>query len=220
MRNLILILTSLVSTHAYATGVAHDGAPPGERQQEIVGGTQVPIGKWRDVVLVVGHDASCTGTLIAPDVVLTAGHCIDIAPYEVWVDTVDYSQVGGERIPVKWARAYPSWEDRYDIGVLMLDHVAIPEPRAVASGCTTKSELVADHMIQLVGFGLTRADGSGDNTKLREARAPVIDPTCTMDASCQQAIAPHGEFKAGGDGIDSCFGDSGGPVLSLIHKSR
>jgi len=27
---------------------------------------------------------------------------------KVRVDTVDYSQVGGERIPVKWARAYPS----------------------------------------------------------------------------------------------------------------
>jgi MYXO-CTERM domain-containing protein len=33
-----------------------------------------------------------------------------------------------------------------------------------------------------------------------------------MDVGCQRAIAPRGEFMAGGSGVDACFGDSGGPV--------
>ena len=51
-------------------------------------------------------DGTCTGTLIAPDVVLTAGRCVELAPTEVILNTRDYV-VGGDRIPVKWARAYP-----------------------------------------------------------------------------------------------------------------
>ena len=44
-----------------------------------------------------------------------------------------------------------------------------------------------------------------------EGQAAVIDVTCN-GAGCQPAVSPGGEFIAGGQGVDSCFGDSGGPV--------
>ena len=180
---------------------------------DIVGGTPVPHGTWRDVVVVVARDAICSGTLVAPDVVLTAGHCIEAGPVEVLTDTVDYAKPGGDRIPVKWSRAYPDWEHRYDIGVIMLDHVARPKPRMIASACTVREHLVAGAEVHAVGFGLASASGSDDNSQLREAVMPVIDPTCTLDAACEESIAPHGEFIAGGRGTDTCFGDSGGPIF-------
>jgi secreted trypsin-like serine protease len=187
---------------------------PAFAEAPIVGGSTVPPGKWRDVVAVIARDTVCTGTLIAPDIVLTAGHCIAAGPIEVRTDTLDYTAPDmGDRIAVKWARAYPGWDQRYDIGVIMLEHVARGKARRVASACNAREALVPGALVHVVGFGVARADGGGDNTTLREADVPVIDPTCTMDLACEPSIAPHGEFMAGGNGTDSCFGDSGGPVF-------
>ena len=126
----------------------------GPAEAPVVGGTPVPAGNWRDVVAVFAEDSICSGTLIAPDVVLTAGHCVEAGPVEVLVDTVDYGDPGGDIIPVKWSRAYPDWQHRYDIGVIMLEHVARPKPRMIASACTTRELLVAGAEVRAVGFGL------------------------------------------------------------------
>ena len=182
-------------------------------EDRVVGGTQVPRGRWPDVVAVMMRDGVCTGTLIAPDVVLTAGHCIAGAPYEVIIDTIDFGRPGGERIRVSWARAYPNWERRYDVGVLMLDHPAtFAKPRIVTSACTARDLLDTGRRVQIVGFGLANIDDLDINTRLHQAVVPITDPTCTLDPACNPDVAPHGEFMAGGHGADSCFGDSGGPV--------
>jgi secreted trypsin-like serine protease len=199
MKKLALVLC-LVFSNAFAM------------EAPVVGGTQVPLGKWPDAVLVVAPTALCSGTLIAPTVVLTAGHCIETHPVEVWTGTVDFGASTGERIPVARALAYPSWEHSFDVGVLVLARAASPPPRAVASTCTADAALVRGAEVQLVGFGLTTESGTGENTALNEAPLAVTDPDCTTAASCQPAIAPRGEFVAGGNGRDACFGDSGGPV--------
>jgi secreted trypsin-like serine protease len=183
----------------------------------VVGGTTVKPGVWPDAVAVLSDTAACTGTLIAPDVVLTAGHCIDTKPAVVLVDSVDYGQPGGEAIRVKWSLAYPDWQRAYDVGVVVLDHPAKAQPRLVAAACSAREGLVPDAEVELVGFGLTTKSGTGDNTRLHQAALSVIDATCTDDPACAAAIAPGGEFTAGGHGSDACFGDSGGPVY--LHTS-
>lgn len=178
----------------------------------VVGGTPVKPGEWRDAVAVLSENAACTGTLITPDVVLTAGHCIASAPVAVVVGTVDYGQPGGELIRVRRSLAYPDWETAYDVGIVVLEHPAAARPRVVAAACTAREGLVEGALVHIVGFGLTTRAGTGDNTRLHEGQIPVIDPTCTDDPVCLSNIAPGGEFTAGGGGVDSCFGDSGGPV--------
>ena len=154
----------------------------------------------------------CSGTLIAPDVVLTAGHCIETHPVEVIVGSVELAKPGGEVIKVKSATAYPSWQQAYDVGVLVLERPASVKPRAIASACSVKEHLKSGSDVRVVGFGLTTPSGTGDNTALHQAMLPVHDATCTEDPGCQPAVAPGGEFTAGGMGVDSCFGDSGGPL--------
>ena len=178
----------------------------------VVGGTPVTAGAYPDVVLVVAPMALCSGTLIAPDVVLTAGHCIGIHPTEVVIGSVDYAKPGGEAIAVKSATAYPDWEHQYDVGVLVLDHASKAKPRLIASACTATEHLDHGAKVELVGFGLTTKAGTGMNSRLNKAELVVDDATCTTDPACAPAIAPGGEFTAGGDGTDSCFGDSGGPL--------
>lgn len=180
----------------------------------VVGGVPVPLGKWPDVVAVMLRDGACTGTLIAPDVVVTAGHCVDAGPVEVIVDTIDYAEGLGERIPVAESHAYPEWYRTYDVGVLVLARPAKPAARTIALTCTANSALKRDAEVAIVGFGATTAWGDEPNSRLREATIRITDPTCTLDPACQAKVAPTGEFAAGGSGKDSCFGDSGGPVFA------
>jgi uncharacterized protein (TIGR03382 family) len=201
-------LSKLVLSALLVTSAAQAGTP----EHPVVGGTTVPAGAYPDVALVIAPMALCTGTLIAPDVVLTAGHCIETDPTEVMIGSVDYTRPGGEVIAVKSATAYPSWETSLDVGVLVLEHPSAARPRAIASACTAKG-LEAGADVKLVGFGLTTASGTGENSRLHQATLAVTDPRCTEDPACESKVAPNGEFAAGGGGVDSCFGDSGGPVF-------
>ena len=195
-----------------SSALVSSAAAAGSLDTPVVGGTPVPAGAWPDAVAVLARDAMCSGTLIAPDVVLTAGHCIETHPVEVIVGSVELARPGGAAIAVKSATAYPAWQHTYDVGVLVLEHPAAVKPRAIASACTAKEHLRAGADVHVVGFGLTTPDGSGMNTQLHQAMLPVIDATCTNDPACEPAVAPGGEFTAGGGGVDSCFGDSGGPI--------
>ncbi len=170
-------------------------------------------GEWPDVALVVAPKALCTGTLVAPDVVVTAGHCIETQPFEVILGITDFTRPGGERIAVARAVAYPDWRRAFDVGVLVLEHPSGAKPRALASACTAKEHLADGVRLRVVGFGLTTASGTGDNTELHEADLQVTDAACTRSGACNPEIAPGGELAAGGHGTDSCFGDSGGPAF-------
>ena len=168
----------------------------------IVGGTPAEPGAWPDVVAVIAPLAICSGTLVAPDVVLTAGHCIAARPALVVVDTVDFGRPGGEVIAVAHAYAYPDWTKQYDVGVLVLAEPAHVAPRAIAEGCARDD----GDALAAVGFGLTVVNGA--NTTLRAATIAVDDAAC---ADCR---VPGGELVAGGGGATACYGDSGGPAFA------
>jgi secreted trypsin-like serine protease len=185
----------------------------------IVGGTPTAEGAWPDAVAVLGRQGgSCSGTLIAPDVVLTAGHCLttdNIDPVSVRLGSTD-AMTGGETIDVVTAIPYQDGTTTYDVGVLLLAHPATVAPRVVAAGCSFAA-FHAGSQVRVVGFGATTTTGLGGNTRLYEVIVAVTDPLCE-DATCHPAVYPGGEFVAGGDNRDSCKGDSGGPVyLTTAH---
>jgi uncharacterized protein (TIGR03382 family) len=213
-----LALFSLVSPMSLA--VADDNADAvtaaprlAPRNEVIVGGTDVPAGKWPDTVAVLGETGVCSGTLIAPDVVLTAGHCADIEPTTVVANTIDYTASGGTKVDVARTVAYPNWENTYDVAIVVLAQpISGVTPRRIGTSCSFNA-FASNVMVRLVGFGATDMQGEASNTQLKEAMTAVVDPMCSTGNGCNTAVAPGGEFIAGGTGTaDSCFGDSGGPV--------
>lgn len=211
---LLLAVPAIASADSRPADAPGSQAPAlaGSSTTHVVGGTSAPLGKWPDAVAVLGPKGSCTGTLIAPDVVLTAGHCAEIEPSQVIANTVDYTSRDGIRVGVASTTAYPSWQSSYDVSVIVLDRpITSVTPRMLGTSCTFRTFTKAMD-VHLVGFGLTTETGTGDNTRLNEAMAPIIDPECMGPYGCNHAVQPGGEFVAGGGGTDSCFGDSGGPV--------
>jgi secreted trypsin-like serine protease len=182
----------------------------------VVGGSPVSANQFPDVVLVAGWSGVCSGVLVAPDVVLTAGHCSEIDAQAVLVGSVDYAVPTGRLIAIAKVIAYPDWQHAFDVAVVVLaEPVVDVTPRAIADDCTPANA----GELRVVGFGLDDPGGSGASTALESALVTIDDATCTTDPACRSAIAPDAELVAGGNGATACFGDSGGPLLAPAAAS-
>jgi len=212
---LAVTLTVALGSIASASPNGPTKTGPGtEIEPTVVGGQPAPAGKWPDVAALIASEgyAVCTGTLIAPNVVLTAGHCVDgITIDSVKLNAIDSESGPGEVIAVAEATAYPNWEGTMDVAVLVLEEASTITPRAVATDCMVGTALVDNAPVTLVGYGATTPAGNDYNTTLMEGNAVIEDAACQPGDGCNEAVSPGGEFVAGGE-ADSCYGDSGGPV--------
>ncbi len=199
-------------------------------EYRIVGGDQAAQGAWPDTAGICWNSScntsgvQCTGTLIAPDVVVTAGHCVyGDPPSHVLLDSNDYRADQGEIVRVANAYVHSTYassggRNGYDIAVLKLEVPAQTRPRALAYGCVQDSYLVDGAPAVITGFGAHDQYGRQYDSKLREAFISINDADCSdmgtnsRPTGCISSISPGGEIGAGGDGVDTCFGDSGGPL--------
>ena len=108
----------LLALCALSLSASASEAPP------VYGGGPVNPGDWPDTAAILDRrgDVFCTGTLIAPDVVLSAAHCAtggSATPAEVVLSSDDTD--GGERIAVRSYTLYDRWMKTYDVAVLVLE---------------------------------------------------------------------------------------------------
>lgn len=177
----------------------------------VIGGGDAPPGAWPDVAALRDGQARllCTGTLIAANVVVTAGHCdrTDLVDVLIGGVPLDHPELG-EVIPVMAKFAYPSSQDSEDVAVLVLAGPSSHAPRAIASGW----DVMNGAPVRLVGYGATDSGGTVFVPALQEAATTITDFACSTSRGCNALAMPDGELGAGGLGIDTCVGDSGGPL--------
>jgi secreted trypsin-like serine protease len=202
----------------YALSVALLALPTmalaGPVSQPVIGGAAAPAGKWPDAAAVLwSGEQACTGTLIAPTVVITAGHCVEGgAPDAVLVGATAKSRPQeGETINIQRAVAYPDSQSTIDVALLILSTPSTIVPRLIASGWA-RADIKNGATVDLVGFGTVDRDGNVETDSLMEAASSITDFNCSKSSGCNSGARPDGELGAGGMGIDTCPGDSGGPI--------
>ncbi len=198
--------------------VAHAGVPP----VPVIGGSAAPVGKYPEIAAVPfdnndPQSTYCTGTLIAKNVVITAGHCVNQPPTPatalVGTNSLAHPELG-EVITVASVHEYPSSQTSVDVGILVLSKDSKFEPRPLATGWAGV-DVKNGAMVAFAGYGSIDKNGMTYIPELQEATSTVTDFDCTTNLhnGCNAAAQPDGELAAGGMGIDTCPGDSGGPLF-------
>src|SRR3954453_21844212 len=205
-------------------------AVPASSAQAVVGGTDVPAGKYPYVAYVdIGHAFLCSGTLVTPTIVVTAGHCSSITgatergtpiglPGQVITVTLGSNKVDqGTDYTVKNVTVNPNYNfllngSGYDVSLLELSTPA-PFPTVKIAGKGEEGLWKAGTMATIAGWGATEEGGDLPDT-MQSAEVPI-----STDAYAAAAYPSDFESKtqigAGYDkgGVDTCQGDSGGPLL-------
>ena len=199
----------------------------------VVGGSDAAPGEFTSVAEVyLGEGVFfCTGTLIDPTHVLTAGHCgnptgaVFAAPVAWPTPLIDVyigsnKTLEGEHVPVSKAVVSPDYfgllNSRNDLTILTLSRASSHTPTPVAAA-GERSIWDPGDLETIAGWGVTEEDGDLPDT-LQKAQVPI-----TTDTYCKSRYTeddgydfdPETMVCAGypEGGVDTCQGDSGGPMF-------
>ena len=200
--------------------------------QRIIGGQPVAEGEFPECCLVGRKNADqsiewfCTGVLIHPQIVLSAAHCAPHTPNIVALNATDQNRLEqAEKLTVRKIKVHPQYQvagqPYNDMVALILQTEACTAPVGIA----TASEMSEAGAVTLVGFGHENAGGSQGFGIKRRVNVDMVSIRRTPQEDLNAAEIKYGfesdlEFVAGGDGFDSCNGDSGGPAYILVQGNR
>lgn len=189
----------------------------------IVGGQEADVGEypWQAALMFdLGGERGlvqfCGGSVIDPEWVLTAAHCVDdLVGRTNSLFTVigrhRLSSNAGQTIRVSEVIPHPNYNARTsnnDIALLRLS-----QPTQAQAVSLDIPEFGTGESVTVIGWGRT-IDGDADSASdvLMEVAVPVVSQSQCRQAYGNSAITDN-MVCAGQAGLDSCQGDSGGPLM-------
>lgn len=231
----LIAALALFASLVVAAGTTASAAPNPQATASVIGGHNATIAQYPSLAYIEGVQATagyaCTGTVVAPRVVLTAGHCVEdiesssiAQPTEVAVAT-GISNL--RRIPktqisqVVQVLAYPGFNPARlhgDAGLLILAAPVAAPPIALATAADA-ALYEPGNELTIAGWGVdNRTTGHAPN-QLQAATVPIEEAS-----RCKQGTRRFYPFYEPGKQlcaldaphfhVTSCHGDSGGPAIA------
>jgi hypothetical protein len=202
----------------------------------IVRGKQVNLDRFPYMASLTSSNQQheCGGTLIAPDIILTAAHCanriqqVQLGRFNRSDDSETYELYMVESYvthPEYYANSYVTGDDvdPYDVALLK---VYGQSSRPIATLANENSTLVDNEPLEAIGWGSTNAKEPSFDTLSNVLMGTTLRYTPNSICETLSGDASNGEFidyasqiinvslcTTSDMGSDSCTGDSGGPLI-------
>src|SRR5215210_205872 len=225
-------LITVVSFACVLALVATPAATAAPRaHSSIVGGAPADPAQWPSTVAIFRKGRMhCTGTVILPTRVLTAGHCVEgfnLANFQVIAGRPDLrNTAAGQTIPVASGRVHPDFVQTglHDVAVLDLAQPANVPSMPLATPEASNAATVPGMPLRVAGYGATKPFGVHLSPFLKTTTELVRTDRRCLRAYTRDLFAPGsmicalgpkrkhpGRFKIH---TSACAGDSGGPLVA------
>ncbi|WP_037310947.1 S1 family peptidase [Amycolatopsis orientalis] len=201
LRSLVLLAGTAFMALLGTTAPAATAAEPSGVQPMIIGGQYAQSAPWAARLFVNGQQ-NCTATIIAPQYILTAKHCVaSSGSYTFRIGSLDQQSGGTMATAASITR-----HSGADLAIVRLTSSV----NATYAPLGTTSNVAVGQNVQVYGWGATSQCGSEINCQSRYLKVATVRVNSVSCSDYNGGVAVCANWV---DGI-TAGGDSGGPMFS------